>query len=286
MIKINSKGQNTLGHTAPFPSEIPEYATQVFTGVNDTVLDPFAGAFTTTIESFRQGRNSIGIELHKTMFRKAVLDRFSKTLKVQPKRWTVNESEDRNKQVIGLYGEMRLAMELHNRGWQVYRAYIDEKIDFVIMKSYCKNCEDFREALIRRQHYKGKNRKAVTQLCEECEQDSLKMLVRFIQVKTSDGKPQKPTKSGKEKKGYSFHPKIRYHLKDGRVFYVWIQVWNADTHNINYFIFKTEDVELFDSLDLDTYQNNGQSKNFIADNQKRESGKTGKNTTKWEDIRL
>ena len=172
----------------------------------------------------------------------------------------MNESEDRNKQVIGLYGEMRLAMELHNRGWQVYRAYIDEKIDFVIMKSYCKNCKDFKEALIRRQHYKGKNRKAVTQLCEECEQDKLKMLVRFIQVKTSDGKPQKPTKSREEKKGYSFHPKIRYHLKDGRVFYVWIQVWNADTHDINYFIFKTEDVERFDSLELDTYQ--------ITDNQK------------------
>ena len=81
VIKINSKGQNTIGHTAPFPNEIPEYATQVFTGVNDTVLDPFAGAFTTTIESFRQRRNSIGIELNKTLFRNAVLDRFSKTLK-------------------------------------------------------------------------------------------------------------------------------------------------------------------------------------------------------------
>ena len=85
VIKINSKGQNTLGHTAPFPSEIPEYATQVFSGVNETVLDPFAGAFTTTIESLRQRRNSIGIELNKTLFRNAVLDRFSKTLKAKPK---------------------------------------------------------------------------------------------------------------------------------------------------------------------------------------------------------
>ena len=39
----------------------------------------------------------------------------------------MNGSENRDKQVIGLYGEMRLAMELHNRGWQVYRTYIDEK---------------------------------------------------------------------------------------------------------------------------------------------------------------
>ena len=85
VIKINSKGQNILGHTAPFPKEIPEYAVQVFTGVNESVLDPFAGAFTTTIESFRQGRNSIGIELNRTMFRDAVLTRFSNTLSMRPK---------------------------------------------------------------------------------------------------------------------------------------------------------------------------------------------------------
>ena len=85
VIKINSKGQNTLGHTAPFPREIPEYAVQVFTGVNESVLDPFAGSFTTTIESFRQRRNSIGIELNRTMFRDAVLNRFSNTLGMRPK---------------------------------------------------------------------------------------------------------------------------------------------------------------------------------------------------------
>ena len=77
VIKINSKGQNILGHTAPFPSEIPEYAVKVFTGVNESVLDPFAGSFTTTIESLRQKRNSIGMELNKTLFRDAVLKRFS-----------------------------------------------------------------------------------------------------------------------------------------------------------------------------------------------------------------
>ena len=161
---------------------------------------------------------------------------------------------DSDKHVIGLYGEMRLAMELHKRGWQVYRAYIDEKIDFVILKSYCENCKDFKNALTRQQYYKGKNRKAVTSLCETCEQDSLKMLIRFIQVKTSEGVPAKPTKSGEEKKKYSFHPKIRYHLKDSRVFYAWIQVWDKDTHDINYYIFKTSDVEFFDNLELPVYQ--------------------------------
>lgn len=64
--------------------------------------------------------------------------------------------EERDKKVIGLYGEMRLAMELHKRGWQVFRAYIDEKFDFVILKSYCECCKTFRKALTREGNYKGK----------------------------------------------------------------------------------------------------------------------------------
>ena len=35
----------------------------------------------------------------------------------------MNGSES-DKLVIGLYGEMRLAMELHKRGWQIYNYYI------------------------------------------------------------------------------------------------------------------------------------------------------------------
>lgn len=85
VIKINSKGENRLGHTAPFPKEIPEYAVGVFTGVNESVLDPFAGSFTTTIEAFNQRRNSIGMELNRSLFRDAVLSRFSKELNIEPK---------------------------------------------------------------------------------------------------------------------------------------------------------------------------------------------------------
>ncbi len=174
---------------------------------------------------------------------------------------------DSDKHVIGLYGEMRLAIELHKRGWQVFRAYIDEKFDFIILKSYCESCQAFRKALTRTGIYinkKGEQKKAnaVTQLCEECEQDSLKMLVRFIQVKTSEGIDKQTTKSGEETKKFSFHPKIRYHLADSRVFYVWIQVWDADKDEVNYYIFKTSEVGNFDDLTLDTYQ--------VTDNQKTE----------------
>lgn len=73
VIKINSKGVNTLGHTAPFPREIPAYAIQVFTGVGEKVLDPFAGSFTTAIEAAKLGRVGLGIELNRAMFRPAII---------------------------------------------------------------------------------------------------------------------------------------------------------------------------------------------------------------------
>ena len=55
----------------------------------------------------------------------------------------MNEIEEKKKQVIGLYGEMQLAMRLHSYKWQVHRSYIDEDIDFVISKYYCKKCKKF-----------------------------------------------------------------------------------------------------------------------------------------------
>ena len=165
-----------------------------------------------------------------------------------------SNDQDREKRVIGLYGEMRLAMELHQQGWQVYRAYIDDKFDFVIMKCFCYICQEYTNALQRERRYNGRNAKTVTNLCETCHNDSIRMLVRFIQVKTSEGEPR-PVPN---EKAFSFHPKIRYHLADGRVFYAWVQVWDED--NVNYFIFRTKDVERFDNITLATYQ--------ITDNQK------------------
>ena len=76
VIKINSKGENTLGHTAPFPFEIPRYAISVFSGKGETVLDPFAGSFTTVIEALIQGRNGVGIEVNRSFFRSSVYQHF------------------------------------------------------------------------------------------------------------------------------------------------------------------------------------------------------------------
>ena len=60
--KINSKGENTLGHTAPFPKDIPMMASQFFSYKGDTVCDPFAGSGTTGIACKEAGRNYILIE--------------------------------------------------------------------------------------------------------------------------------------------------------------------------------------------------------------------------------
>ncbi|MDR0303875.1 MAG: site-specific DNA-methyltransferase [Chitinispirillales bacterium] len=71
VIKINNKGENVLGHTAPFPFEIPEFAIKMFSYPNEFVLDPFAGSFTSVIAAKKLGRIGIGIELNKKMFREA-----------------------------------------------------------------------------------------------------------------------------------------------------------------------------------------------------------------------
>ncbi len=76
VIKINSKGQNILGHTAPFPEDIPEMAVKFFSYAGENVLDPFAGSFTTAKVAAELGRIGIGIELDVDL-KKAVRDRLN-----------------------------------------------------------------------------------------------------------------------------------------------------------------------------------------------------------------
>ena len=73
VIKINSKGKNTLGHTAPFPEQIPEFAVKMFSYENEKILDPFAGSFTSCIVANRLNRVGIGIEINKNRFQDAII---------------------------------------------------------------------------------------------------------------------------------------------------------------------------------------------------------------------
>jgi len=77
VIKINSNGKNVLGHTAPFPKDIPEMAVNFFTYKGEKVLDPFAGSFTTAIVAQEYGRKGIGIEINKDEFQEAIEKRIA-----------------------------------------------------------------------------------------------------------------------------------------------------------------------------------------------------------------
>lgn len=168
----------------------------------------------------------------------------------------MNDTEETKKLVIGLYGEMRLSMLLHEYGWQVHRAYIDEGIDFTITKYWCSKCKCYSRQYIKRTKYSGKNAKCVTNLCEKCKTTPLDVISRYLQVKTSEGIETRDPNI----KVFSFHPKIRYDMGDN-VYYVWIAVFNNKLNkDCHFYIFKTKDVKKFDNLLLDTYQ--------ITDNQK------------------
>ena len=169
----------------------------------------------------------------------------------------IESVEERKKAVIGLYGEMRLSMKLHELGWQVHRAYIDEGIDFVITKYWCPRCQKYSKQYIRHGTYKNKPAKCVTNLCEHCKETELVVISRYLQVKTSEGTKIEHKDDERE---FSFHPQIR-HQMGKEVFYVWIAVFEEhDEKKCHFYVFNSKDVVKFDNINLDTY--------VITDNQK------------------
>ena len=80
VIKINSKGENKLGHTAPFPIDIPDMAIKFFSYEGEIVLDPFGGSMTTLISSYQNNRIGIGIELNKMRFRDIMMKNLKRNL--------------------------------------------------------------------------------------------------------------------------------------------------------------------------------------------------------------
>lgn len=89
VFKINSKGENKLGHTAPFPTDIPEFAVKMFSYQNEYVLDPFGGSFTSVITAKKLGRIGVGVELNKDMF--GVSSMLNLVSSLQPQLFNQNE---------------------------------------------------------------------------------------------------------------------------------------------------------------------------------------------------
>ncbi len=56
-------GASTREHPAPFPVELANRLIRMFSFVEDTVLDPFAGTCSTTVAAMRARRNSIAVEI-------------------------------------------------------------------------------------------------------------------------------------------------------------------------------------------------------------------------------
>jgi DNA modification methylase len=78
VIKTNSKKENIIGHTAPYPKEIPEMAIQFYSYKGDIVLDMFAGSFTSAISANKLGRIGVGIELRKDLFEECIKNNIEK----------------------------------------------------------------------------------------------------------------------------------------------------------------------------------------------------------------
>lgn len=68
--KINSKGENIYGHTAPFPEELPRFFIEKF--APKSILDPFLGSGTTIIAAKKMSIKAFGIEKNGEYFKLAI----------------------------------------------------------------------------------------------------------------------------------------------------------------------------------------------------------------------
>ncbi len=74
---FNGESGKRIGHPAPFPRELPRRCIELFSFVDDVVLDPFAGSGTTLIESIKNKRYAYGLEI-ENKYRSLALNRIEK----------------------------------------------------------------------------------------------------------------------------------------------------------------------------------------------------------------
>lgn len=69
VIKINSKGENIYGHTAPYPLKLIELLIPFIDDKTKYILDPFLGSGTTLLALYKNGLKGIGIELNSIYYK-------------------------------------------------------------------------------------------------------------------------------------------------------------------------------------------------------------------------
>ena len=62
---MNAESARRIGHPAPFPEELPFRLIQLYSFINDIILDPFMGSGTTAISALKSDRKYIGFEISK-----------------------------------------------------------------------------------------------------------------------------------------------------------------------------------------------------------------------------
>ena len=182
-----------------------------------------------------------------------------------------------SKRVIGIVGETLTALKLHQKGWQIYQPIVDDQIDLVITRYYCKHCKEYSGLFDK--PMRNKNRKPIlksnkekktfiSNLCKKCKKNELIFIVRYLQVKTSEGVPQKAKKPRYPgAKDYSFRAKLRHNV-DPRSFYLWVAIMEdekqegkkSEDRKPFFYIFRNDEINKFDDTSLPSYQ--------YSDNQK------------------
>ncbi len=60
---FNGESKKKIGHPAPFPVELPKRCIQLFSYVDDTILDPFLGSGSTLVAAILNDRKGVGIDI-------------------------------------------------------------------------------------------------------------------------------------------------------------------------------------------------------------------------------
>jgi site-specific DNA-methyltransferase (adenine-specific) len=68
---MNPESAKKIGHPAPFPEELPYRLIQLYSFVDDIILDPFMGSGTTAVSALKSDRKFIGFDTDKSYIKLA-----------------------------------------------------------------------------------------------------------------------------------------------------------------------------------------------------------------------